>query len=82
MSIVIYSTSTCSACEVLMEWLDKQGISYDHKITDEDPAAMAEFMSVNDGMIGVPFTVITAEDGTQTKISGYDQLKFKQALGL
>jgi hypothetical protein len=42
---------------------------------------MMEFMSVNDGMIGVPFTVIN-KDGVTTKISGFDQKKFKQVLGL
>lgn len=82
MNITIYSTSICAACHTLTSWLDKQNISYDKKITDEDPAAMADFMAVNDGMIGVPFSVVTADDGTQTKITGFDQGKFKQALGL
>lgn len=82
MSITIYSTTTCSSCHVLTEWLDKQGIAYDKKITDTDPALMMEFMSVNDGMIGVPFTVIKKDDGSEVKISGYDQAKFKEALSL
>ncbi len=82
MSITIYSTTTCSSCHVLTEWLDKQGIAYEKKITDTDPALMMEFMSVNDGMIGVPFTVIKKDDGSEVKISGYDQGKFKEALSL
>ena len=79
-NITIYSTSTCSACETLTQWLDKIGQTYTKKITDTDDAIMMEFMSVNDGMVGVPFTVITSDDGTETKISGYDQKKFKEAL--
>lgn len=82
MNITIYSTTTCSSCHVLTEWLDKQGIAYEKKITDTDPALMMEFMSVNDGMIGVPFTVIKKDDGSEVKISGYDQGKFKEALSL
>lgn len=82
MNITIYSTTTCATCHLVTSWLDKQQIAYTKHDTDEDPAAMAEFMSVNDGSIGVPFTVITADDGTLTKILGFDQPRFKQALGL
>lgn len=82
MAITIYSTSSCAACHTLTAWLDQQGLEYTKKITDEDPALMAEFMSVNDGMIGVPFTVITAGDGTQTKISGFDRAAFERALAV
>lgn len=39
---------------------------------------MDEFMAINGGMIGVPFTVITNKDGTQYKISGYDRGRFIQ----
>lgn len=82
MKITIYSTTICAACHTLTNWLDKQGITYDKKITDQDPALMMEFMSLNDGMIAVPFSIVEADDGRQTKISGFDQGKFKQALGL
>jgi len=82
MDVTIYSTSTCSFCHALMGWLDSNKIAYTKVITDEDPAGMMEFMKINDGMIGVPFTVIKDLDGNITKISGYDQGKFKQVLGL
>jgi glutaredoxin 3 len=82
MNITIYSTTTCAFCHLLTDWLDKQGISYTKKVTDEDDAAMAEFMSVNDGNFGVPFTIITDDAGTETKILGFDQAKFKQTLNV
>lgn len=82
MDITIYSTSTCSFCHALMGWLDSNKIAYKKVVTDEDEAGMVDFMKVNDGMIGVPFTVIKDTDGTVTKISGYDQGKFRQVLGL
>lgn len=82
MEITIYSTTTCSFCHALMAWLDKENIGYAKKMTDQDPEALAEFMSVNDGMIAVPFTVIKDPGGAETKISGFDREKFKEALSL
>lgn len=82
MDITIYSTSICAACETLTRWLSKNNIKYVKKITDADPSIMMEFMSVNNGMIGVPFTVISKEDGSEIKISGFDQKKFKEVLNI
>ncbi|HSH18287.1 MAG TPA: glutaredoxin family protein [Candidatus Saccharimonadales bacterium] len=82
MNVTIYSTTTCATCHLLSDWLDKQQVAYTKKNTDEDTAAMVEFMTVNDGMIGVPFTVITQDDGSQTKLLGFEPAKLKQALAL
>ena len=82
MEITIYSTTTCSYCHALRAWLDKQNIPYIYKLTDEDDVAMVEFMSLNDGFLGVPFTVIKGKDGLLSKIMGFDQPKFKQALSI
>ena len=82
MKITIYSTASCAACHTLTAWLEKNGLGYEKKVTDENPDYMAEFMMVNDGMIGVPFTILEDTDGTQTKISGFDQAKFKEVLGV
>ena len=82
MNITIYSTTTCAFCHVLTAWLDKEHIAYTKKNTDEDEAALIEFMGVNDGNLGVPFTVIEDDAGKTTKIVGFDQSKFKQVLGL
>ena len=73
MSIIIYSTTTCSYCDALKAWLDQQNIRYVYKLTDEDDAAMAEFMNLNDGFVGVPFTVIKTDKGTVTKIVGFER---------
>lgn len=82
MDITIYSTTTCSFCHLLTNWLDKEGITYVKKMADLDPEVMAEFTSVSDGFMGVPFTVIKDSSGKETKIVGFDQPKFKQALGI
>lgn len=81
MEITIYSTSICAACETLTNWLTKNNVTFIKKVTDEDPAIMDEFMANNDGMIGVPFTVIK-NNGQTIKISGFDHKKFKQALNI
>ncbi len=80
MDITIYSTTTCSFCHALRVWLDKQNIAYDYKLTDEDYEAMEEFMRVNDGILGVPLTIIKKDDGSEAKIFGFDQAKLTQAL--
>lgn len=72
MNIIVYSTTTCSTCRIVTEWLDKYKLPYVKKNTDEDPELMAEFMSVNEGMIAVPLTVIEREDGSVQKMTGYD----------
>ncbi len=79
--VTVYSTTNCGVCHAVMQWMDKQGVSYKNHVVDEDVDAMAEFMQINEGMIGTPFTVITNKDQT-TKIAGFDQKKLKQALGL
>lgn len=80
METTIYTTTSCSFCKALAQWLDSQGIKYKKVITDQDPAGMEEFMSVNDGFLGVPFTVIESNDGTVTKVQGYDRAKLMAAL--
>ena len=82
MKIIIYSTASCAACHELTKWLEKNNIEYIKKIPDEDPAVMDEFMQVNDGMIGVPFTIVKDNEGKEMKISGFDRAKFTTVLGL
>jgi glutaredoxin len=82
MTITIYSTASCAACHELTKWLEKNNVEYIKKITDEDPAVMDEFMQVNDGMIGVPFTIVKNDKGEEVKISGFDRAQFTSALGL
>jgi glutaredoxin len=79
MKINVYSTSTCATCHLVTEWLEKNSLDYEKKNTDENETFMQEFMSVNDGMIGVPFTVIEKDNGEKVKISGFDLNKFKEA---
>jgi glutaredoxin len=81
MTVTVFSTTHCGICHALMQWLDSKDIVYKNVVVDESDEAMDEYMKVNDGMIGTPFSVI--ERGGETyKIVGYDQPKFISALGL
>lgn len=80
MEITIYSTSQCAACHTLTGWLDKKGLTYTKKVTDENDEYMDEFMSLNDGMIGVPFTIIRNNNEIIAKVSGFNPGKMTKAL--
>lgn len=80
MEITIYTTTNCGICHALMSWLDKQNVTYQEKNVESDGEAMAEFMQVNEGMIGTPFSVVTRESGEVDKIPGFDQGRFKKLI--
>ena len=81
-SVTIFSSTTCSSCRVLMNWLDSQNVTYLKILTDESDLAMASFMKINDGMLSVPLTVIKYSSGSEIKIHGFQKSKLKEALEL
>ncbi len=82
MNTTIYTTSSCAICHSLMEWLDKEGQTYTRVVVDEDEQGMMNLMSASGGAVGVPFSVIEKDDGTEEKIFGFDRNKFKAILGI
>ena len=79
--ITIYSTTTCGFCIMLKNYLNSKGIKYDVKMADEDHE-LAKELYQKSGQLGVPFTIIEKEDGTEEKILGFDRPKFDTVLGL
>ena len=79
--IVIYSTATCGFCKMLKGYLNDKKIAYEVKMADEDQAIANELYEKS-GQLGVPFTVITDEDGSEELILGFDRNKIDLALGL
>jgi len=79
--ITIYSTATCGFCKMLKSYLNDKNIKYEVKMADEDQK-IAEELYEKSGQLGVPFTVITDEDGSEEKILGFDRQKVDTALGL
>ena len=81
MKIKIYSTHTCPYCKMLKSWLESKKLSFENVFVDEDTNGMEEMMKVSEGHMGVPFTVVTRDDGSQVKIAGFDKVKFEETVG-
>lgn len=64
---------------MLKKWLDEKKVPYTNYMVDENPYA-AQVMIQQSGQMGVPFSVVEKEDGTQHKILGFDRQKFEAAL--
>ncbi len=80
--IIIYSTTTCPYCKMLKDYLTARNITYIEKLVDQDEAARDEMMENSGGFLGVPFTVVTKDDGTKEKIVGFDKGKINAVLGI
>lgn len=79
--IKIYSTGTCGYCKAEKTFLDEHKITYEEARADLDPRALEELQKLS-GQLGVPFTIITKEDGSKENILGFDQQKLSKALGI
>lgn len=66
---------------MLKSWLDSKNRKYENVFVDEDTAGMEEMIKISEGHMGVPYTVITKNDGSQVKIAGFDKPKFEEMLG-
>ena len=80
-NVTVYSTATCGFCKMLKSYLSDKGIKYDVKMADEDQK-IAQELYEKSGQLGVPFTVITDEDGKEEKILGFDRQSINAALNL
>lgn len=82
MQIIIYSTTTCPYCKMLKDYLVSKSIPFTEKMVDMDEAAQKEMGEVSGGFLGVPFTVITKDDGTKEMVVGFDKGKLNTILGI
>ncbi len=80
-NVTIYSTATCGFCKMLKSYLDSKEVKYDVKMADEDQK-IAQELYEKSGQLGVPFTVITDDEGKEEAILGFDRARVDQALGL
>lgn len=82
MKVKIYSTVTCPYCKMLKDYLTESGIPFENAYVDQDEAQRNEMMQASGGFLGVPFTVITKEDGLKETVLGFDKNKLNSVLGL
>lgn len=67
---------------MLKNYLKEKNISYTEKLVDQDDTAKEEMLADSGGFMGVPFTVITKDDGIKETVVGFDQGKLNQVLGV
>lgn len=79
--VKIFTTSTCAYCRAEKAFLDSKGIKYEEAHADVDAKAAEEMINIS-GQMGVPFTVITHDDGRKVGILGFDQQRLTAELGL
>jgi glutaredoxin len=63
------------------DYLDSKNIKYENVFVDNDPDAAQEMLEKS-GQMGVPFTVISKEDGSEEKILGFDKERINQILNI
>lgn len=82
MQVAVYTTTTCPFCKMLKDYLTEKGVGFSEKVVDQNPKLQEEMMKESEGFTGVPFTVITKEDGAKIKIQGFDKKKIDETLSL
>lgn len=75
MQIKVFSTTTCPYCKMLKDYFISKSVTFEEKLIDQDDQAKNEMISESGGFLGVPFTVITKDDGTKETIIGFDKGK-------
>lgn len=80
MTVKIFSTTTCPYCKMVKDYLKSKNVSFEEKLVDSDEKAREEMAQVSGGFLGVPFTVITKDDGTNETVLGFDKGKLESLL--
>jgi glutaredoxin len=82
MQIIVYSTTTCPYCKMLKDYLKGKNFVYTEKLVDTDDAAKEEMMVSSGGFLGVPFTIISLDNGVKETVLGFDKGKIDKVLGI
>lgn len=67
---------------MLKDYLKENNFSFTEKLVDLDETAKAEMTASSGGFLGVPFVVITKDDGTKETVVGFDKGKLNTILGI
>lgn len=77
----MYTTTTCPFCKMQKDYFKSKNIAYSEILVDENPDEAQKMIELS-GQLGVPFTVITKDDGTVEKILGFDKKRLDSILGV
>lgn len=72
--IIVYSATWCAFCHAVKDYFDKQGVKYEDRDIESDPAYAAESVAKS-GQRGIPVIDINGEI-----IVGFDRPKIDAAL--
>lgn len=65
---------------MVKDYLKSKNVSFEEKLVDSDEKAREEMAQVSGGFLGVPFTVISKDDGTSETVLGFDKGKLDSLL--
>jgi glutaredoxin len=82
MQVILYTTTTCPYCKMLKDYLTEKNISFEEKLVDQDDAAKNQMQTDSGGFLGVPFIVVSKDDGTKVTIVGFDKNRVNEVLGI
>ncbi|OGE00793.1 hypothetical protein A3J17_02250 [Candidatus Curtissbacteria bacterium RIFCSPLOWO2_02_FULL_40_11] len=77
----MYTTRTCPFCKMQKDYLNSKNITFSEILVDENPDEAQKMIEIS-GQMGVPFTTIVKDDGSQENILGFDRAKINLALGI
>lgn len=80
-TVKLYTTNWCAFCKAEKKFLTDKGVKFEDVNVEEDEQAAHEMVHLS-GQMGVPFTVITKDDGSRVGIIGFDQPRLTQELSL
>ena len=80
MKIKLFSTTSCPYCKMLKDYFASKNLSFEEKLVDQDETAKDEMSQVSGGFLGVPFTVVTKDNGEVVTVIGFDKGKLEQVL--
>jgi glutaredoxin len=67
---------------MLKDYLGEKSIEFTEKLVDMDDEARDKMVEESGGFMGVPFTVITKDDGSKEDVIGFDKKKLQEILGI
>ncbi len=60
---------------MLKDYLTSKQVAYVEKLVDQDEASKNELENISGGFLGVPFSVITKDNGEVVTVVGFDKGK-------
>ncbi len=67
---------------MLKDYLREKHTSFAERLVDLDEGAKEEMLRLSGGFMGIPFTVISFDDGRKDTIIGFDKGKLDSFLSL